>query len=159
MLLHSLTLENIRIFRGKNVLDFRPKANGNTPKPIILIGGRNGAGKTTLFDSILLCLYGQYAPGNRMSNTKYEKYVRQMVPRGRNASETIRPVIEIVFEFTHAGVRKVYEVRREWFFDPKFTEKLTIKRDGEILSDLEIDQWQELLNELIPPPVCTIISL
>lgn len=74
-----------------------------------------------------------------------------MVPRSRNISETIRPVIEIVFEFTHAGVRKVYEIRREWFFDPKFTEKLTIKRDGEILSDLEIDQWQELLNELIPP--------
>lgn len=151
MLLHSLTLENVRIFRGRNVLDFRPKTNGNTPKPIILIGGRNGAGKTTLFDSILLCLYGQYAPGNRMSNAKYEKYVRQMVPRSSNTSKNLRPVIEIVFEFTHAGMKKVYEIRREWFFDPKFTEKLTIKRDGEILSDLEIDQWQELLNELIPP--------
>nr|WP_301287501.1 DNA sulfur modification protein DndD [Methanocalculus alkaliphilus] len=151
MLLHSLTLENVRIFQGRNVLDFRPKTNGNTPKPIILIGGRNGAGKTTLFDSILLCLYGQYAPGNKMSNTKYEKYVRQMVPRSRNTSNTIRPIIEIIFEFTHAGVKKVYEVRREWFFDPKFSEKLTIQHDGEVLSDLERDQWQELLNELIPP--------
>lgn len=150
MLLHSLTLENVRIFQGRNTLDFRPKTNGSAPKPIILIGGRNGAGKTTLFDSILLCLYGQYAPGNRMSNAKYEKYIRQMVPRSKKSSQDLRPIIELSFEFTHAGVKKVYEVRREWFFNPKFSEKLTIKRDGEPLSELEIDQWQDFLNELIP---------
>ena len=30
-------------------------------------------------------------------------------------------------------------------------EILTIKRNGEVLHDLEMDQWQDLLNELIPP--------
>jgi DNA sulfur modification protein DndD len=151
MLLHSLTLENIRIFRGKNVLDFTPVITENSHKPIILIGGKNGAGKTTLFESILFCLYGQKAPGSRMSNPKYEQYIRQMVPRSKKDDPELLPSIEVAFDFTHSGLRQTYHVRREWAFTPKFSEKLTVKRNGEILHDLEVDQWQERLNELIPP--------
>jgi DNA sulfur modification protein DndD len=151
MLLHSLTLENVRIFKGKNVLDFTPVQGSEGHKPIILIGGKNGAGKTTLFESILICLYGQHAPGNRMSHAKYEQYIRQMVPRSKQTEPELIPAIEVVFEFTHTGVRNTYGVRREWTLSPKFTENLTIKREGKIISDLEKDQWQDLLNELIPP--------
>ena len=57
MLLYSLTLENVRIFKGKNVIDFTPVRTSKSFKPIILVGGKNGAGKTTLFESFLLCLY------------------------------------------------------------------------------------------------------
>jgi len=151
MLLHSLTLENIRIFKGKNVLDFTPVNTKDSQKPIILIGGMNGAGKTTLFESILLCLYGQKAPGSRMSNPKYEQYIRQMVPRGKKNESELLPAIDVMFDFTLSGLRQTYHVRREWTFTPKFSEKLIIKRNGEILHDLETDQWQDLLNELIPP--------
>ena len=151
MLLHSLTLENIRIFKGKNILDFTPILTSDIKKPIILIGGKNGAGKTTLFESILLCLYGQHAPGNRMSNTKYEQYIKQIVPRSKKLEAELIPAIEVVFEFTHSGIRKTYGVRREWILGPKFSENLTITCEGSILSDLEKDQWQDLLNELIPP--------
>jgi len=151
MLLHSLTLENVRIFRGKNVLDFTPARNGESVKPIILIGGKNGAGKTTLFESILICLYGRNAPGSRMTNTKYEQFIREMVPRSRKNEPDLMSAIEVVFDFTHAGLRQTYNVRREWKFDPKFSEKLTIQRNGETLHDVEADQWQDLLNELIPP--------
>jgi DNA sulfur modification protein DndD len=151
MLLHSLTLENIRIFKGTNVLDLTPIHTSNVHKPIILIGGKNGAGKTTLFESILLCLYGKNAPGNRLSNAKFEQYILQMVSRSKKSEPDLTPAIEVVFEFSHAGTRHTYNVRREWMVSPKFLEKLTIRRDGEILSDLEMDQWQDLLNELIPP--------
>jgi DNA sulfur modification protein DndD len=151
MLLHSLILENIRIFQGRNVLDFTPVHSSNVHKPIILIGGKNGAGKTTLFESILLCLYGQNAPGNRMSNIKYEQYIRQMIPRNKKTEPDLIPAIEVVFAFSHSGLRHIYGVRREWVLSPKFSERLTIRRNGEILSDLEVDQWQDLLNELIPP--------
>nr|WP_319375807.1 DNA sulfur modification protein DndD [uncultured Methanoregula sp.] len=151
MLLHSLILENIRIFKGKNILDFTPVHTSNSQKPIILIGGKNGAGKTTLFESILLCLYGQKAPGSRMTNPKYEQYIRQMVPRSKKDEPGLLPAIEVVFDFTHSGLRQTYHIRREWIFTPKFSEKMTIKRNGEILQDLEVDQWQDLLNELIPP--------
>ena len=151
MLLHSLTLENVRIFRGKNVLDLTSVHTSDAHKPIILIGGKNGAGKTTLFESILLCLYGQHAPGNRMSNKKYEQYIRQMVPRSKNDETDLNPAIEVVFEFAHAGMKNIYGVRREWILAPKFIENLTITRENKILSDLEVDQWQDRLNELIPP--------
>ena len=151
MLLHSLTLENIRIFKGKNILNFTPIQASDSHKPIILIGGKNGAGKTTLFESILLCLYGQKATGNRISNAKYEQYIQQMVSRGKKNDPELLPAIEVEFDFTHAGLRQTYNVRREWFFTPKLAETLTIKRNGEVLSDIEIDQWQDLLNELIPP--------
>jgi len=151
MLLHSLTLENIRIFKGKNVLDFTPVQTSDSHKPIILIGGKNGAGKTTLFESILLCLYGSKSPGSRMSSTKYEQYIRQMVPRAKKNEPELLPSIEVAFDFTHAGLRQTYQVRREWAFIPTFRETLTIKRNDEVLNDLEIDQWQDRLNELIPP--------
>ena len=151
MLLHSLTLENVRIFKGKNTLDFTPALTSGAHKPIILIGGKNGAGKTTLFESILLCLYGQNSPGNRMTTPKYEQYIQQMVPRNRKGEPDLTSAIEVVFDFTHSGLRYTYGVRREWTLTPNFTETLTIHRNGEILSDLEIDQWQDLLNELIPP--------
>ncbi len=151
MLLNSLTIENIRIYKGINILDLTPIHTSNASKSIILIGGNNGAGKTTLFESILLCLYGQYAPGSRTSRSKYEKYIEQMVAKTKKGEVQGSPAIEVKFEFSHSDITHTYEVRREWELTPKFNEKLTVKRDAEILTDLEADQWQDLLNELIPP--------
>jgi DNA sulfur modification protein DndD len=59
--------------------------------------------------------------------------------------------IELSFVFSHAGKTHEYFVRREWSFNPKFSEILTVKKDGNLLSEIEMDQWQDLLNELIPP--------
>lgn len=151
MLLKSLTLENIRIFKGVNTLDFTPVHRSKEQKPIILIGGKNGAGKTTMFESILLCLYGQNSPGGRMGKIKYEQYIVQMTARSKKTEAPFVPSIEVVFEFSHSGTTHTYSVRREWTNSPAFSETLTVKRDGEILSDMEVDQWQDLLNELIPP--------
>jgi len=151
MLLKSLTLENVRIFKGVNTLNFAQDSKVYPHKPIILIGGMNGAGKTTLFESILLCLYGQRSPGSRIGKTKFEKYIGQMASKSKKSEELSDPKIEVVFEFSHSGSRHTYTVKREWTLKPKFVETLTVKRDGELLSDLETDQWQDLLNELIPP--------
>jgi DNA sulfur modification protein DndD len=74
-----------------------------------------------------------------------------MVPRSKKTEPELLPAIEVAFDFTHSGLRQTYTVRREWTFAPKFSEKLTIKRNGETLHDIEADQWQDLLNELIPP--------
>lgn len=150
MLLKSLTLENVRIFKGANTLDFTPIHTMDSQKPIILIGGMNGAGKTTLFESILLCLYGQRSPESRIGKTKYEHYIGQMAAKSKKTEETSDPAIELMFEFSHTGSHHTYTVRREWALKPKFVETLIVKRDGDLLTDLEADQWQDLLNELIP---------
>ena len=59
--------------------------------------------------------------------------------------------IEISFVFSTHGKSHEYFVRREWAVTPKFSEILTVKKDGVLLTDIEMDQWQDLLNELIPP--------
>ncbi len=72
-----------------------------------------------------------------MTNTKYEQFIHEMVPRSRKNEPELLPAIEVVFDFTHAGLRQTYKVRREWTFSPKFSEKLTIHRNGETLTMLK----------------------
>lgn len=151
MILKTFSVENIRLFKGFHSIDFTPQQNSSGYKPIILIGGKNGAGKTTLFDSILLCLYGSQTPNIRISPKKYEPYIEQMISSNKKTDDNKKAVIEIAFDFSHAGMTHEYSVRREWNFNPKFSEFLTVKKDGNLLSEIEIDQWQDLLNELIPP--------
>ncbi|MFM6398289.1 AAA family ATPase, partial [Planktothrix sp.] len=61
MLFLELTVENFGPYRGKQVIDLRPKINDNGVSPIVLLGGMNGGGKTTLMDAMRLALYGQRA--------------------------------------------------------------------------------------------------
>lgn len=153
MIIHRLELENIRLFKGLHILDLTPINSTGEKKPIILIGGKNGAGKTTLFESVLLCLYGSYFGDVRLSVAKYDQFIKQMVSvtSSTEAAPITNAHIELVFDFSHSGRTYCYTVRREWQIGKKIAEKLTIKRDGTLLSDVEADQWQDFLNELIPP--------
>lgn len=151
MLLRRLELENVRLFKGNHSLDLTPVNGSSTHQPIVLIGGKNGAGKTTLFESILLCLYGATFNGRRMSAAKYEQYIRQMVSGRSQEGLAAHAFVEIEFEFSHLGRKDVYTVRRYWQIGEKVTEQFTIKRDGTRLTEIEADQWQEFLNEMIPP--------
>lgn len=151
MLLRRLELENVRLFKGNHVLDLTPMEGSSTHQPIVLIGGKNGAGKTTLFESILLCLYGATFDGRRMSPAKYEQYIRQMVSGRSKDGMAAHAFVEIEFEFSHLGQKNIYTVRRYWQLGKKMEEHFSIKRDGHRLTDIEADQWQEFLNEMIPP--------
>ncbi|AZH26711.1 ATP-binding protein [Haloplanus aerogenes] len=54
--IESLTVENLRCFRGEHQLDL-----GRSDEPSIdVVFGSNGLGKTTLADSIQLCLTGEF---------------------------------------------------------------------------------------------------
>jgi len=150
MLLRHLELENIRLFKGNHSLDLTPIIAPPGRRPIVIVGGKNGAGKTTLFESVLLCLYGPQFNGPRMSSAKYEHFIRQMISSAGGAGGSGHAFIEIEFEFSHIGRTYVYTVKRYWQVGTKVQEHLTIKRDGKRLTDVEVDQWQEFLNELIP---------
>lgn len=55
MRIASIHIENFRIYRGTNEIDFPV----NKDKNISLIAGKNGFGKTTFLTSLIWCLYGK----------------------------------------------------------------------------------------------------
>ena len=55
MIIRSITLNNYRLYKGKNTISFI--SNGD--KNIYLISGENGFGKTTFLHSLIWCLYGR----------------------------------------------------------------------------------------------------
>ena len=55
MIIKSVTLDNYRLYEGKNIIKFKQDDN----KPIFLISGENGFGKTTFLHSLIWCLYGR----------------------------------------------------------------------------------------------------
>ena len=57
MLIKSITLNNYRLYKGKNTISF----DFNEKKNVFLISGENGFGKTTFLHSLLWCLYGRLA--------------------------------------------------------------------------------------------------
>ena len=55
MIIRSITLNNYRLYKGRNTISF--PINGE--KNIFLISGENGFGKTTFLHSLIWCLYGR----------------------------------------------------------------------------------------------------
>ncbi len=55
MILHEITLENFRQFRGKHKLVFAHGDSGN----VTVVFGENGRGKTGIYRALLFCLYGE----------------------------------------------------------------------------------------------------
>ena len=55
MIIKSITLDNYRLYEGKNIINFEQDVD----KPIFLISGDNGFGKTTFLHSLIWCLYGR----------------------------------------------------------------------------------------------------
>ena len=55
MIIKSITLNNYRLYKGKNIISFPV----NEEKNIFLISGENGFGKTTFLHSLIWCLYGR----------------------------------------------------------------------------------------------------
>lgn len=55
MIIKNITLNNYRLYKGENWVDF----DADDEKNIYLISGENGFGKTTFLHSLIWCLYGK----------------------------------------------------------------------------------------------------
>lgn len=155
MIINKLTIENVGLFRGEHTFDLKPDFSTTDSKPIILIGGKNGAGKTTFFESIRLCLYGPNFQEKSLSKSKYEKYLSDKIHRNIEAdTQSSVSRVEVEFEYSHLGNVEKYLITRLWQRNgQKIIENLKIFRNGKLLDDLELDQWQEFLNGMIPPGI------
>lgn len=152
MILTKLILVDFGLFRNRHQIHLAPRPS----KPIILFGGKNGAGKTTLLEAIRLCLYGPGVLGDRTSKENYLQYLRTRIHS--NSNLLIQPTFSSVtleFQYADVGVIQTYEVTRSWEMrgSQKITEHLDLKRDGDLLSEVSADHWQEFVRELIPPGV------
>ncbi|MDS0223460.1 DNA sulfur modification protein DndD [Haloarcula sp. S1AR25-5A] len=149
MKIDNLTITDFGPYRGENRFDLR-----TTPEsPIILFGGKNGAGKTTLFQAVQLCLHGKSALGRRTSNSEYEDEIRAKLHQSTDGKAD-QASVELQFQYANLGDRDTYVVKRSWRDRGKsIAEDLTVKRNGEELSDLDSDQWEDFLKELVPPGV------
>jgi DNA sulfur modification protein DndD len=147
MKLHKIVIEDFGPYRGRNEIDLTTTAEN----PVVLFGGRNGAGKTTLFKGVQVCLHGRSALGRRTSEDEYMDFVGSKLhdyPEKTAESASIR----LEFEYAHMGEVNRYTVIRSWRDRGKsIAENLEVRRDGELPTGLDEDQWEDFLKELIPP--------
>ena len=147
MRLHSLTLNNIGVYRGAHTVRFSTLPS----KPITLIGGKNGTGKTSLLDSIPLVLYGNRAR-RILGGMAYGQYLHNLVHHGeRSASITLE------FDRTEDGRTINYILERIWRRTSRgrSNDHLTVTANGESRSDL-VAAWPEFVEGIMPMAVADL---
>ena len=153
MIFTNLTLNNIGPYKGKHEFNLKPEVDGVNSKPVILFGGLNGAGKTQLLEGIKLVLYGSASMGTRVPISKYHQLLKRRTHTSKKTGVT-ESSANIILNFDHnfIGRTEHYTVIRSWNIDGnRVKENLIVKKDGEPLSDLLMEQWQDFLKELVPP--------
>ena len=149
MKINNLVITDFGPYRGRNEINL----TSSEDSPIVLFGGKNGAGKTTLFEAIGFCLHGKSSLGRRTARKDYEQAIRSKLheyPDGKTDEAAVR----LEFEYAHMGEVDHYSVERSWRDRGKsIVENLEVRRNGQIPSELNEDQWQDFLKELVPPGV------
>lgn len=147
MRLHSLTLNNVGVYRGAQIVRFSTLLS----QPITLIGGKNGTGKTSLLDSIPLVLYGNRAR-RILDGMAYGQYLHSLVHHGeRTASITLE------FDRTEDGRTVSYVVERTWRRTSRgrSNDHLMVTTNGETRSDL-VAAWPEFVEGIMPMAVADL---
>ena len=129
MIFEKLALYNFGLYRGEQVLDFRPSPNNDKNAPIILFGGINGGGKTTLLDAVKLALYGSRGSYSKRSNVAYNEFLRDCV--NRSVPLSTGASVTLAFRITLDGEEHSYEVRRAWYQrGSTLRERVFVSKDG-----------------------------
>ena len=149
MRIKQLRLNNIGPFAGEHIFDFQTE---NPKKKIVVIGGRNGAGKTTIFESVRLCLYGYklygYRQNSRIYTGKIRKLMNDQIKMSMPASADVS--MQIFMEDGYAD--SVFDIRRQWILEGEnIRENLSIYKDEKLLSEDEMQDFENYLMQTIPP--------
>lgn len=106
MILHKMTVENFRQFRGKHVLEFVTASQDQANVTVIF--GENGRGKTGLFRAIMFCLFGERRLSQDGDVPHDELQLVNISALVQNPGQPVRTVVEL--EFTHR--EQTYRLRR-----------------------------------------------
>lgn len=147
MKIDSIILYNFGSYEGETVFN----THASSDKNIILIGGKNGAGKTTLFTAMRLCLYGYMSMGYKNKNSYYTRAITKLI---NNSAKRIRPATaSIKMHITLNGGRgpDSYILSREWVLSESLSETFSVKKNGVLLNEDEIADFEKFVLSLIPP--------
>ena len=149
MILQTLEVENFGIYSGIHRFELSPDPGGN--RPIVLITGQNGGGKSTFFEAIRLVFYGKRCLGIRIAQSQYDAYLLEKIHLGAT-----KRFARLRLDFTRIeeGHSRNYQIVRAWAARGKsVVESFDLKRDGSIVLDLAPEEWQNHIEDLVPPGV------
>lgn len=152
MKLSRLTLHNYGTYKGSQTFDLSVGGERN----IILIGGKNGAGKSTILEAIRVCFYGPHAFRESFGRDRYERFILDRMHRDPSSPVPPRAAaVDIEFSYGEEEGLASYRVTREWFRKNQnsISETVTVRKNGEVLHDIDPYHWQEFIEELLPPGV------
>lgn len=151
MRISKIELCNFGSYAGVNVFDLGKETS---KKRIVLIGGKNGAGKTTLFSGIKLCLYGHKAEGYNGVNSFYRKEVKKFFNDIGKYETDFKCYFKVDCFLSNGQNEDFYEIKREWNAKARTLnefEHVLIKKNGQLLNDEELSDFDNYLLTLIPP--------
>lgn len=106
MILHEITLENFRQFRGKHKLVFAHGDSGN----VTVVFGENGRGKTGIYRALLFCLYGEKRLSQDAQIDDGELYLVNYPAMENRVGDTKPVEARVCLDFSHAG--QTYQIER-----------------------------------------------
>lgn len=149
MKINRIIVNNIGSYEGENIFNISEQSEAGK---IVLVGGKNGAGKTTLFNAIKLCLYGYKEGGYQSINSFYKKKVKKLINNNAKRIDGSKAYIDIEFAIISGTDCIEYKVNRSWYIDGNdIEEELVIYKDGIILNDDEINDFDNYILNIIPP--------
>lgn len=156
MILKQVILHNYTAFEGTQEITLAP--HGNAEQNIILIGAMNGSGKTSLLEAVKLCLYGERGSGLISAREAEATYINKKFNYNARDRRERQMFLELGFGNVLIPDPHEIRIRRTWFFDTlnglyDFTSTMMIFKDGKELELVARDQWQDFINEKIPPGV------
>ena len=155
MILKNVILHNYTAFEGTQEINLTPTEDSE--QNITLIGAMNGSGKTSLLEAVKLCLYGERGSSLLSKSESEASFINKKF--NYNARKRDKQMsIELTFGDVPIPNPHEIKIRRDWFFDTvtgryENSSAMTIYKDGKVLELVARDQWQDFINEKIPPGV------
>lgn len=147
MRINKIVLYNFGSYVGENTFDTKMNEDRN----IILVGGKNGAGKTTLFTAMRLCLYGHMSFGYQNINSYYNRSVIKLINSNAKMKKPTPASVTMQIALNNGQELDYYELCRSWILSDNLSETFTVTKNGEVMSDEEIADFEKYLLSLIPP--------
>jgi DNA sulfur modification protein DndD len=156
MILKQVILHNYTAFEGTQEIVLTPTENA--AQNIILIGAMNGSGKTSLLEAVKLCLYGERGSGLLPTREAEATFINKKFNKNARDRREREMFVELTFDDVPIPDPHEIRIRRGWNFDIiggmyNYTSTMAIYKDGKELELVARDQWQDFINEKIPPGV------